>query len=119
LEDRTVPSNFTAATVSDLIADINAANLAGGSNAIALVAGNTYGGDGLGGGIYNQGTLTLIQSTINGNKSNGGAGGSGGSGGTDGLGKGGGVCNIGTISIDALTAIFGNTADAFSDCFGC
>jgi hypothetical protein len=30
LEDRTVPSSFTAASVSDLIADINAANLAGG-----------------------------------------------------------------------------------------
>jgi hypothetical protein len=42
LEDRNVPSNFTAATVSDLIADINAANSAGGSNTIALVAGNTY-----------------------------------------------------------------------------
>jgi hypothetical protein len=42
LEDRTVPSNFTAATVSDLIADINAANLAGGSNTITLVAGNIF-----------------------------------------------------------------------------
>jgi hypothetical protein len=42
LEDRTVPSNFTAATLSDLITDINAANLAGGPNAIALVAGNTF-----------------------------------------------------------------------------
>lgn len=38
LEDRLVPSNFTAATVSDLIADINAANLAGGSNTITLTA---------------------------------------------------------------------------------
>src|ERR1700756_3202171 len=43
LEDRTVPSNFTAASVSDLIADINAANLAGGSNTITLVAGQTFG----------------------------------------------------------------------------
>src|SRR5215470_7557607 len=42
LEDRTVPSNFTAASVSDLIADINAANLAGGSNTITLVAGKTF-----------------------------------------------------------------------------
>src|SRR5438309_1766929 len=41
LEDRTVPSNFTAATVSDLIADINAANQAGGSNTITLVAPTT------------------------------------------------------------------------------
>src|SRR6516164_5256950 len=42
LEDRTVPSNVTAATVSDLIADINAANALGGSNTITLVAGNTF-----------------------------------------------------------------------------
>jgi hypothetical protein len=42
LEDRMVPSNFTAAAVSDLIADINAANLASGSNSITLVAGNTF-----------------------------------------------------------------------------
>jgi hypothetical protein len=32
LEDRTTPSSFSAGTVADLIADINAANLAGGSN---------------------------------------------------------------------------------------
>jgi hypothetical protein len=38
LEDRTLPSNFTAATVSELIADINAANHAGGSNTITLTA---------------------------------------------------------------------------------
>jgi hypothetical protein len=37
-----VPSNFNAASVSDLIADINAANLAGGANTITLVAGNTF-----------------------------------------------------------------------------
>ena len=42
LEDRTVPSSFTASSVSDLIADINAANLAGGSNTITLVAGKTF-----------------------------------------------------------------------------
>ena len=42
LEDRTVPSSFTATSVSDLIADINAANLAGGSNTITLVAGKTF-----------------------------------------------------------------------------
>jgi len=42
LEDRLTPSNFTAATVSDLIADINAANLAGGSNTIALVGGKSF-----------------------------------------------------------------------------
>src|SRR5215470_9202876 len=38
LEDRTALSNFNAATVSDLIADINAANAAGGSNTITLTA---------------------------------------------------------------------------------
>src|SRR5262245_30412043 len=38
LEDRTVPSNFTAATVEDLIADINEANWQSGSNTITLVA---------------------------------------------------------------------------------
>ncbi len=42
LEDRSLPSSYTAATVSDLIANINAANLAGGPNTIALVAGTTY-----------------------------------------------------------------------------
>jgi hypothetical protein len=42
LEDRTVPSTFTAASVADLIADINAANAAGGANAITLVAGTTF-----------------------------------------------------------------------------
>jgi hypothetical protein len=41
LEDRTLLSNYTAATVSDLIADINAANVAGGSNTIALIAPST------------------------------------------------------------------------------
>jgi hypothetical protein len=42
LEDRTVPSNFTAATVTDLINDINYANTHPGSYTIALVAGNTF-----------------------------------------------------------------------------
>lgn len=42
LEDRTVPSSFTAATVSDLIADINAANVLGGSNTITLAPGKTF-----------------------------------------------------------------------------
>ncbi len=36
LEGRTVPSNFTAANVSQLIADINAANALGGWNKISL-----------------------------------------------------------------------------------
>jgi hypothetical protein len=38
LEDRLVPSNFTAANVTQLIADINAANKAGGTNTITLTA---------------------------------------------------------------------------------
>jgi hypothetical protein len=38
LEERTCPSTFKAATVSDLIADIKAANLAGGQNTITLTA---------------------------------------------------------------------------------
>src|SRR5271166_1558859 len=38
LEDRLVPSTFNAATVSDLIADIKAANKAGGANTINLTA---------------------------------------------------------------------------------
>ena len=41
LEDRTLPSSFTAATVSDLIADLNASNKAGGSNTITLTAPTT------------------------------------------------------------------------------
>jgi hypothetical protein len=42
LEDRTVPSTFTAGSVSDLLADITAANQAGGANTITLVAGTTF-----------------------------------------------------------------------------
>jgi hypothetical protein len=41
LEDRMLPSSYTAATVSDLIADINAANAAGGTNTITLTAPTT------------------------------------------------------------------------------
>src|SRR5262249_14176127 len=42
LEDRVTPSNFTAASVSDLIADINAANLTAEADTITLVAGTTF-----------------------------------------------------------------------------
>src|SRR6516164_7949670 len=49
LEDRTVPSSFTAASVSDL----NAANAAGGANTITLVAGTTF-------------TLTAVNNTTDG-----------------------------------------------------
>jgi hypothetical protein len=41
LEDRTLPSNFFAATVSDLIADINLANKDGGTDTITLTAPTT------------------------------------------------------------------------------
>ena len=41
LEDRSLPSSYSAATVSALIADINAANTAGGVNTITLTAPTT------------------------------------------------------------------------------
>src|SRR5262249_14120007 len=41
LEDRALPSSYTAGTVADLIADINAANAAGGANTITLNPGTT------------------------------------------------------------------------------
>ena len=42
LESRCLLSNFTAASVAELIADINAANAAGGSNTITLAPGTTF-----------------------------------------------------------------------------
>jgi hypothetical protein len=42
LEDRTLLTSYTAATVSDLIADINAANQGGGANTITLAASTTF-----------------------------------------------------------------------------
>ena len=42
LETRRLLASFTAASVADLIADINAANAAGGSNTINLAAGSTF-----------------------------------------------------------------------------
>jgi hypothetical protein len=53
LEDRALLTGYTAASVSGLISDINASNLAGGSNAITLVAGTTF-------------TLTAVNNTTNG-----------------------------------------------------
>ena len=41
LEDRRLPVNYSAATVSALIADINTANTAGGANTISLTAPTT------------------------------------------------------------------------------
>jgi hypothetical protein len=42
LEDLTLLTSYTAATVSDLIADIGASNSQGGTNTITLVAGNSF-----------------------------------------------------------------------------
>jgi predicted outer membrane repeat protein len=42
LEDRCLPSSYTAGSAADLIADINAANALGGSNTITLKAGVRY-----------------------------------------------------------------------------
>jgi hypothetical protein len=53
LEDRALPSAYTAGSVADLIADINAANGAGGSNTITLAAGTTF-------------TLTAVDNTTDG-----------------------------------------------------
>jgi hypothetical protein len=53
LQDRIVPTGFTAGTVAELMAGINAANTAGGSNIIRLVAGNTF-------------TLTAVDNTTDG-----------------------------------------------------
>jgi hypothetical protein len=71
LEDRTLLSNYSAATAADLIADINAANQAGGTNTITLTAptsnpyiltavdNTTNGANGLP-VIANKDTLTII-----------------------------------------------------------
>jgi hypothetical protein len=53
LEDRTVLSSYTASSVSELIADINASNKAGGSNTITLAPGKTF-------------TLTAVDNTTDG-----------------------------------------------------
>src|SRR5438874_494935 len=42
LESRCLLASFTATSVAELIADINAANAAGGSNTITLAAGTTF-----------------------------------------------------------------------------
>jgi hypothetical protein len=52
-EDRTVPANFTAANVSELIAHINAANLTPETDTIALMSNHTY-------------TLTTVNNTTHG-----------------------------------------------------
>jgi hypothetical protein len=53
LENRMVPTTFTASSVADLIADIHAANLQGGDNAIVLTANTPF-------------TLTTVDNTTDG-----------------------------------------------------
>jgi hypothetical protein len=53
LEDRALPSSYTASTTAQLIADINAANAAGGNNTITLSANTTF-------------DLTAVNNTANG-----------------------------------------------------
>ena len=53
LEDRTVPANFTAGSVSELIAAMDAANLTAEADTITLVAGKTF-------------TLTAVNNTAHG-----------------------------------------------------
>jgi hypothetical protein len=67
------------------------------------------GGNGLGGGLYNDAgaTLTVSVSTIKRNSADGGAAGAGGS---DGQGVGGGVYNLGTFNVDTFTVIKDNHA---------
>src|SRR5262245_18796089 len=52
LEDRAVPASFTASTVADLIADVNAANLSAEADTITLAPGKTF-------------TLTAVNNTDN------------------------------------------------------
>ena len=68
---------YDAITNSTALGQPGSANEGGGGGAA-----------GLGGGIYNAGTLALIASTVSGNQAIGGAGGAGGIGGTGGTGGG-------------------------------
>jgi hypothetical protein len=62
------------------------------------------GGDGLGGGIYNAGTLTLNQATLAEASAQGGAGGtSGNSGGSGGAAQGGAIYNAGLLNVNQST----------------
>ena len=67
----------------------------------------------LGGGLDNIGNAYVTKCLI---ASNAATGGTAGAGGQAGDALGGGICNSGTIQIDALTFIFGNSPD---DRFGC
>jgi hypothetical protein len=69
------------------------------------------------GGRWHPANVTVTATTITDNRADGGAGGDGGA---DGQGVGGGVYNLGTFLVDALTVIRHNHASTSNDdCFGC
>jgi hypothetical protein len=72
------------------------------------------GGDGLGGGVYLDGT-TVVNVTGSGITHNQADGGPAGSGGSDGQGIGGGVYALGMFSFDATTVITKNHASTSND----
>jgi hypothetical protein len=65
LEDREVPALFTAASVSDLIADIDAANLTAEADTITLVAGRTFTLTGVNNTAHGSTGLPVIAATEN------------------------------------------------------
>jgi hypothetical protein len=76
------------------------------------------GGNALGGGYLNFSTGILAKKNlITLNAAIGGGAGAGG--GLPGIGVGGGVYNMGTLTISAQTQIFDNSADVLPDCAGC
>jgi len=81
---------------------------------LALGGDGADGGDGLGGGVYNDHSsfLTLRASTVTKNHANGGDAGAGG---TNGQGVGGGVYNLGLFDYDDLTRIDDNHASTSND----
>jgi hypothetical protein len=77
------------------------------------------GGDGLGGGIYEDAlsTLTLNGATVEHNRA---IGGDADTGGTDGQGVGGGVYNAGgTVEVDHTKIKHNHASTSDDDCFGC
>jgi hypothetical protein len=87
-----------------------AANLAEGGTG----APGANGGNGYGGGVFNDmgATTTVLTSVITLNQADGGEGGAGGS---DGQGVGGGVYNLGTFYLDAASVIIGNHTSTSND----
>jgi hypothetical protein len=88
------------------------------TNDLALGGDGNGGGNGLGGGAFNDATslLTLKASIVTGNHANGGDGAGGGA---DGQGIGGGIYNLGTFFLDALTIVrFNHASTSDDDIFG-